>query len=374
MTNVLVWLLAAVTAGELDGDAEGRRLNLPAVPFNYSSDRVPDHAREVCEATDNTPADNPITDAGATLGRVLFYDTHLSINRTTSCAMCHSPGDGFTDAMDRSVGHAGATVRRNSMPLVNLRYDPGGRFFWDGRAATLEQQVVEPIRHVDEMGLPHDEMVRRLNRDPVYRPLFGSAFGDDVATVDRVGKALAQFVRSITSFDSRYDRGLAAAGDPSAAFANFTDEENWGKQLFRQFRCAECHLPDVDHRRQSVLFQTSEFLNNGLDVDSPDVDRGRGEVTGVVTDHGRFKSSSLRNIELTGPYMHDGRFGTLDEVLEHYNWSVKPVDNLDARLMGFAENMVSMNQMEKEALEAFLRTLTDRGVLEDVRFGDPWVR
>ena len=261
------------------------------------------------------------------------------------------------------------------MPLVNLRYAAGGRFFWDWRAETLEQQVLMPIESPEEMGHQLAGLVGQLSTDPIYPPLFERAFGDAEINRDRLAAALAQFVRSIVSFGSAYDAGLATVNDAQDDFPNLSDQENFGKSLFFEFDCAKCHLPDVGETSQSTFFQTVELLNNGLDIDDPSIvdrDRGRGGVTKDRADDGKFKSSSLRNIEVTGPYMHDGRFVTLDAVIEHYNWSVKPVDNLDPRLEEFAAGGRSLPEREKQAVLAFLRTLTDTKLLTTPRYGNPW--
>ncbi|MEO9592218.1 cytochrome-c peroxidase [Rhodopirellula bahusiensis] len=372
---------------------ETRRLELPETPFNYSDIDWPEHFRSAVERFDNTPPDNPLTDDGATLGRVLFYDMSLSANGTVSCASCHKQELSFTDDEPLSVGFDGEKVARNSMSLVNARFYQRGRFFWDERARTLEQQVLMPIENPIEMGHDLDELIPQLAADPIYPPLFTKAFGSSEVTIDRVAKALAQFVRSIVSYQSKYDIGLAEAGSYRRSFPNFTEQENLGKDVFlRRANCASCHLsnalPFNPHRpdepdepydsskrpsRQAAFFTMTTPAVNGVDADTDEVDLGVGAISNAEMDRGRFKSPSLRNIELTGPFMHDGRFRTLDQVVEHYNWSIKPHPNLDGRLDNFAANGMALPEVPKVALVAFLRTLTDRSILTEEKWSDPFV-
>lgn len=354
-----------------------RVLKLPATPFRYSELDLPQGREESIIRLDNTPSDNPITDHGATLGRVLFYDMTLSANGTTSCATCHLQEHAFSEPRPTSVGFKGGTVDRNSMSLVNLRFYRRGRFFWDERAATLEEQVLMPIENPIEMGHELNALVKQLAADPLYPPLFEKAFGERVIDQDRIAKALAQFIRSIVSFESRYDRGLRLAGSPLEPFPNFTDQENLGKkQFFGRGRCAECHLPghESDSDQQWSIFQLEEPGNNGIDIDGPDVDVGVARQTERASDRGKFKASSLRNIAVTGPYMHDGRFVTLDQVIEHYNWSVRPHDNLDSRLADFSANGMALPEVPKVALAEFLKTLTDEQLLSEPKYSDPFLR
>ena len=365
------------------GSAEQRRISLPVIPFNYARMTLPDHVKSVADRFDNTPTDNPVTDHGATLGRVLFYDRKLSVDGSTSCASCHQQKLAFSDAQRTSIGFRGQAVRRNSMSLINLRYYRRGRFFWDERAESLELQVLMPIEDPVEMGHEITKLTSQIQADPLYEPLFRSAFGDSQVTQDRIARALAQFIRSIVSFRSRYDVGRSRVESVLDPFPNFTDEENYGKdQFFGRARCAECHLPEVHDAdklrgkkgdRQSAFFHLAEPSVNGIDSDVPDADGGVGEQSGRVSDKGRFKASSLRNIELTGPYMHDGRFITLDQVIEHYNWSVRPHPNLDPRLADFSANGLALPEVEKVALATFLLTLTDHALLNDPKYADPFV-
>jgi len=391
-------------------DAPGRRqLHLPDQPYPYSKLWVPAYAAETARQFDNTPADNPITDHGATLGRVLFYDKSLSKNGTVSCASCHKQSLAFTDDAPLSVGFDGRQVDRNSMSLVNSRFYRRGKFFWDERAETLERQVLMPIENPIEMGHSIGLLIDQLTRDPIYRPLFQSAFGDAAITEDRIAKSLAQFVRSIVSFDSRYDQGRERATSVDEPFANFTDQENAGKRLFfGEARCATCHVDDdqadeasdlsdlhFSPQRQSAFFFMNRPVVNGIDtepyeasgstvsvgngqlVKTPGIqynaDVGVARISAARDDIGRFKSPSLRCVDVTGPYMHDGRFRTIEAVVEHYNWSIRPHMNLDPRLQKLDNSGIALPQAEVDALVAFLRTLTDESLLTDPKFSDPFV-
>jgi cytochrome c peroxidase len=339
-----------------------RALQLPDEPYRYADLDLPAHFKtELVRRFDNTPDDNPVTDHGATLGRALFYDTRLSANNTVSCGSCHVQKHAFVDPNRFSKGFEGKLTDRHAMSLVNLRYVPRGRFFWDERARSLEEAVLLPIQNKVEMGQDLARVVEVLGKDEKCSGLFGKAFGDRKVTPERIGKALAQFVRSMVSCRSKYDLGLAKVASARDDFPNFTVQENRGKALFLS-NCAICHLPDPD-----VNFLMIAATNNGLDGDHKNADGGVGDITLNPRDIGRFKSPSLRNVERTAPYMHDGRFDTLEKVIDHYSTGVKPHPNLDPRM-----RRLKFTASEKAALIAFLRTLTDHTFLTDPKLSDPW--
>jgi cytochrome c peroxidase len=342
-------------------------LHLPEVPFNYSPPLPPHYLTPQVRGQDNTPTNNPVTNPGAALGRVLFYDKRLSTNQTLSCSSCHQPQFGFSDARPFSVGFNGGLTGRNSMSLNNARYYARGRFFWDERAATLEDQVLQPIQNSVEMGMTLPALVTRLSAEPFYTNLFASAFGTPAVTTNRISRALAQFVRSMVSTQSKYDAGVASG------FTNFTAQEILGRQIYLgqvgNATCAACHGPDT--------FSAPNIFNNGLEF--PYVDRGVGAITGRPQDDGLFKVPSLRNIGLTAPYMHDGRFGTLEEVVEFYNSGVVLNPNLPPPLRAPpipgqppTARRLNLTNNQKAALVAFLRTLTDTNLTTDVQFSDPF--
>jgi cytochrome c peroxidase len=347
----------------VDRQAPGpRTLRLPATPYKYADVALPAHfTAPLAMRFDNTPADNAVTDAGATLGRVLFYDTRLSANNTVGCASCHVQAHGFADPNGVSRGFAGGRTDRHAMNLVNLRFYPRGRFFWDERGANLEEMTLLPIANSLEMGQDLERLPDVLRHEPYYAELFRAAFGDPQITRTRIGYALAQFLRSMVSYQSRYDDGRAAVASIGADFPNYSLQENRGKALFMR-NCAICHLEG-----QEAHFIVNTPVNTGLDDDTRNTDGGVGDITLQPADMGHFKSPSLRNVEVTGPYMHDGRFATLDAVIEHYSSGGKNHPNKDIRVQPF-----HFTESEKAALIAFLNTLTDHTFLTDPKFSDPF--
>lgn len=342
---------------------------LPDPAFPYSEVAFPetwlnDPAMNLFRVND---ASNPITDAGATLGRVLFYDPQLSSNMRVSCASCHRPERGFADGEAVSSGVAGGMTHRNSMALINLAYQR--RLFWDARETELEAQVLQPIAHPDEMGMDLAALPVRLEGVPYYAELFAEAFGDEEITTERVARALAQFLRSLQTTGSRYDAGL------ETEFSNFTAQELEGKSLFfnGETRCAQCH-------GTLNFFIPSELMVNGLDVNYGAAgDGGLSEVTGNPAQDGLFRVVSLRNIGLTAPYMHDGRFATLREVVDFYADGIQPHPDLNHRLSetGVGTNgqppmTMPLNGAQREALVAFLLTLSDTTDVAQSPWGSPF--
>lgn len=342
---------------------------LPERPYAYSTP-LPPHLASLA-GIDSTPAGRPVTDAGATLGRVLFHDRQLSRNGLVACASCHTQAFGFDDRTRLSIGFAGKTTRRAAMSLANARFAAGGRYFRDQRAATLEDQVLEPFTDPVEMGLGPGELVRRVEARAFYLPLFEAAFGDNAVTDDRIASALAQYVRAIVSTRSRYDEGRARSASSLEPFGNFSAAENRGKQLFLTARtdggsgCAQCHSGDA--------FLMPGARNNGLDVDGKD--NGLGEITGRREDLGLFRAASLKNIAVTAPYMHDGRLATLADVVRHYAREVRPHPNLSPELRepDGKPARLDLSAADQAALVAFLETLTDAELLADPRFSDPFL-
>lgn len=342
-------------------------LLLPATSFNYASPMLPPNFLvQPILGQDNMPATNMTTDTGATLGRVLFYDKRLSANQTVACASCHQQEHGFSDPRRFSMGFEGGLTTRNSMGLSNARWYQRRHFFWDERANTLEDQVLAPIQNSVEMGMTLPALMTRLAAESYYTNLFARTFGSTDVTPDRVARALAQFVRSIVSVRSKYDIGV------SNRFANFTAQENLGRQIFLgqvgNATCAACHGTDN-------FVPGPAINNNGLEF--PYVDLGLGGVTGRPQDNGLFKVPSLRNIELTAPYMHDGRFATLEEVVEFYNSGVVDNPNLSPPLRNppgqpAGPRRLNLTTQQKAALVAFLKTLTDPNLATDARFSDPF--
>lgn len=319
----------------------------------------------------NTPEDNKLTNEGAALGRMLFYDVNLSQNRTVSCASCHKAEFGFADDRGLSLGFDGGETGRHSMRLANARFYGNGRFFWDQRAETLEDQVLMPFQDEVEMGMTLDLVVERVEEESRYDDYFEAAFGDNQVTTDRISKALAQFIRSMVSTTSRYDVGRAQVDSLYDDFPNFTNMENRGKELYFTpppaggGGCAFCHGTDAHIGLLGAI-------TNGLDAEP--TDPGYGAISGVWYEEGAFKVPSLRNVAVGGPYMHDGRFTTLEEVIDHYSEDVQYHPMLLGFLLDIEGNArpLGLSDIDKQRLIAFLHTLTDEPMMQDPKFSDPW--
>lgn len=296
------------------------------------------------------PADNPLTQEGVALGRELFHDTRLSINHTQSCASCHDQKHAFADARRFSPGAQQQKGTRNAMPLFNLAWQTS--FFWDGRAATLREQVLMPIQDAHEMNETLPKVIAKLSADWECTQAFAKAFGSAEITPERIAKALEQFLLTLVSQDSRFDRAVRKV-------AELSESEKRGLQLFvtefdpkRGLRGADCF-----HCHGGTLFTSQPFANNGLEL--AEDDHGRMAVTQNAAERGKFKTPSLRNVARTAPYMHDGRFATLEEVVEHYSSGVRRTATLDPNLAKHPEGGIQLTPQEKADLVAFLKTLTD---------------
>lgn len=318
----------------------------------------------------NIPADNLMTTDGVQLGRFLFYDPILSKDSTMSCFSCHLSAGGFTDNLPVSPGVGGAIGRRSAMSLENVAFYNNG-LFWDGRAKTLEELAILPVIDPHELNISWDEVEKRLRRHPDYPEMFRKAFGiSDSKEVDRdlAVKALAQFMRTlISSGTSKFDRKFLA----KEIGVDFSEEEFNGFDMF--FDIEGSPLPDAQcfHCHNAPLFTTNEYFNNGVqEAATLDdfADPGRGAITGNRIDNGRMRAPTLRNIMLTAPYMHDGRFATIEEVIDFYNEGIHFADNLDENLvppMGLTPQM-------KADLIAFLHTLTDTAFVNNPAFQNPF--
>jgi cytochrome c peroxidase len=315
----------------------------------------------------------------ATLGRVLFYDKRLSSNGEVNCATCHIPEKGFGDGEKFSKGVVEERTSRNSLalgafPSFNAYYGFGGtRMFWDNRAGSVMEQAAETMKNPVEMGNTDlASVVDELLNEDYYRILFDKAFANQnwLTDEEKMLQALQTFVTSIGCFNTRYDKGLVdAKGQDTQDFSNFTQEENRGKSLFNT-NCASCH--SLRSTASFGGFTSITEANNGLDSDYED--EGVFSVSHNEADKGVFKTPMLRNIEITGPYMHDGRFSTLEEVVEHYSSGIKSHANLHPNLRdsnGHPKKL-NLNEADKQALVAFLRTLTDDTSLMHSRYSDPF--
>jgi len=355
-------------------------LNLRQRLMNYANVEIPlafSESYGSLPEQDNTPVDNAITDEGATLGRVLFYDKSLSINNTISCASCHQQDKGFSDPARFSIGFNGETTARHSMTLINSRWYGKERFFWDEKAATLEDQVLLPIQDHIEMGMELSDLIEKLKELDYYNVLFNKAFGTEEITTHRISKALSQFTRSIVSYNSKFNKAVRADGldevpeTDMVSLSTLTELENEGLDIFYNYAtCGYCHMGPA-HVADSAK-------NNGLDLVYKD--KGRETWSGNPADNALFKPPSLANIALTAPYMHDGRFETLMEVVEHYTSGIQANPNLNFRLteedndgtMGGTPLVLELEQGQKEALVAFLETFTDEEISTAEKYSDPF--
>lgn len=308
---------------------------------------------------------NPLTHEGVALGRRLFYDPILSSDSTFSCASCHSQEKAFTDSpLKTSIGVHNDTVTRNAMPLFNLAWYPS--FFWDGRSTSIEDQVFFPVRSHVEMDLDWNTAVARIRAHGIYPEMFRKAFGDIAIDSTHIAYAIAQFERTLLSYNSKFDR--VKRGE-----LFFADDELDGYLLMIDFFGGDClHCHPVE---SNLLITTLNFRNNGItNAATPDdyPDKGYGEVTGNPLDYGKFKVPSLRNIALTGPYMHDGRFATLDEVLDFYSTGVHNSANVDPKMEYSFQGGVQLTADEKSKIKAFLLTLTDSVFINNDDYSSPF--
>lgn len=321
------------------------------------------------------PADNPITTKGFELGRMLFYEKKLSGDNSMSCGSCHEQSKAFTDGKAFSPGIDGQNGSVSSMSLVNLLW--AEIFTWNGKMPSLEAQSIEPILNPIEMHETFENAIPKL-ADAGYEGLFQEAFNTDQITEELIGKALAQFQRALISSNSKYDQFLRGEYQPTAS-------ERRGEQLFfthpipgqlRGGNCGDCHLGPLT---SGAIDGFQGFHNNGLDNDE-NMGEGLSAVTGNPTDKGRFKTPSLRNIALTAPYMHDGRFETLDEVIEHYDNGIHQSSTLDILIIeGSNENQAPgerpqlfLTAQEKTDILAFLQMLTDEEFISNPKFSNPF--
>ena len=332
----------AVSSGTVNGTTAVTTTNtaiilLPQLPvsvFNYSNIVLPAHIAAALPGSDNTPITNPITNNGATLGRVLFYDKNLSKNNTISCGSCHRQDLSFSDSAVKSLGFAGGRTTRHSMQLLNVRFYQSGKMFWDERAATLEDQVLQPIQNITEMGMTLTELQTKISALGYYPALFQKAFGTTDINSDRISKALAQFVRSIVTYQSKYDQ-------VKQGLATFTTDERDGEIFFLTAgnrTCAGCHAPP--------MFLTSSPVAPFALADATDAG---------INNQNRFKSGSLRNIANTAPYFHNGSVASLQTML---------AGNIPAHSVG---------PQNAQKLLAFLQTLTDVISINDIKYSDPFV-
>ena len=354
-----------------------QRLNLPSELFDYSPEFSEDFFNN---HLDEGNIQSRRSSHKATLGRVLFYDTKLSVNEVVSCASCHQQSLAFADDVAFSEGFDGELTTRNSLPLGNtigfetsyrnndafgnFGFENQAFFSWDEANENISLQSKAAITSEIEMGLNMPQLIQRLSEEADYKVLFKKAYGDSHILEHRVLEAIEEFVNSIVSNNSRFDHESMNEGlNIFDNFSGYSAQENMGKKLYNN-NCATCH--SFDHQFTEVA-----TANNGLDINYED--KGVGEHTSDPSKNGVFKVPFLRNIELTGPYMHDGRFADLDQVIDHYSEGIKNHENLHPNLKsGDQVRTMNFTVDEKAALKAYLLTLTDKEVIADAKFSDPF--
>lgn len=331
-------------------------------PTPYTLD-IPSHFPDM-----DIPADNPMTVEGVALGRKLFYEKKLSGDNSQSCGACHSPAAAFSDPEQFSTGIDGVQGDRNSMALINLGWQ--NFFFWDGRSATLEDQILQPVTNPVEMHETWPNAVAKLEQDTEYKNMFYRAFGEPGIDSLKVSKSIAQFLRTMISGQSKFDvmykdeNNLPLTAAELAIWATVTPEEDAGYDLFKSLNGADCF-----HCHNGPMMQVQKFSNNGLDATFTDL--GRGGVTGNPNDNGKFKVPTLRNIEFSGPYMHDGRFATLDDVINHYSHGIVNSPTIDPLIEFAFQGGTQLGAFEKDLLKQFLLTLSDQTFINNPDFQEP---
>lgn len=331
---LLAGVLMASSMGIVDAFMEFRTpANFPAPVYHFTS--------------------NQVTQAKFELGRKLFYEPRLSRDNTVSCGSCHIQSSGFTQhGHDVSHGIDDRLGSRNSPAIVNLAWSK--TFFWDGGVFDLDLQPLVPITNPVEMDETMSNVLNKLRVHPDYPGLFKNAFGTEEINTERMMKALSQFMVMLVSADSKYDKVMRKEG------AVFTSEEQAGYTIFKQ-QCSSCHT--------EPLFTDDSFRNNGIRIGNNN-DEGRYKVTLNEADKYKFKVPSLRNLSYTAPYMHDGRFITLEAVLDHYTGQVQNTPNLDVQLKRGASLGIPLTAKERGQLLAFLGTLDDKEFITDKRFSE----
>lgn len=324
------------------------------IPYNL------DIPKEFIGKNTTESVNNPMTEEGVKLGRLLFYDPILSVDSTISCSSCHVQENSFTDPNQFSSGVNGQKGNRNAMHITNvLWHEP---FFWDGRATTLEDQALGPVVNPLEMAFNWIDAVKRIKKHGTYPDLFFKAFGTYDIDSLHVVKAIAQFERTFISSNSKWDQFKKSSKDP---FEFFTLEEYLGYTIFftEQGDCFHCHGDEL-------MLTDNLFHNNGLDETFTDI--GYETITNDPNDRGKFKTPSLRNVEFTAPYMHDGRFATLEEVVEHYSFGVIPSNTIDPKMKKVNQGGVQLSYEDRQNLIAFLKTFSDSTFINNKNYSSPF--
>lgn len=379
----VTWILPAIAAVVIwqscKKEVADTRLEQPVLPqTSYEYVNVNTANGESINLNEFSFNNFAITNESATLGRVLFYDNKLSKYNNVSCGSCHFQNLAFSDGRQFSVGFGSHKTKRNSMAIINPIRE--SVYFWDGRVNGLNNQVLMPVANHVEMGISTtSELIQKIKEQPYYSNLFRAAFGSDEITKENIQIALTHFLQSMVSLNSKFDVGS------KNNFVNFNPIEKRGKEVFEESGCVNCH------GGEDFKGWNGNTANIGLDEHY--TDKGVGSINGNTLSEGMFKVPSLRNIALTAPYMHDGRFKTLAEVIDHYDQGIKPHKNLDYNLRHVdgdnpfflsedgiiimdgevIPKRLNLSLADKRALEAFLLTLTDAELTTHPRFSDPFV-
>lgn len=317
--------------------------------------------------TPTIPADNKLTVDGVKLGRFLFYDKNLSSNGMISCGSCHNQRTGFSDTNRFSIGVLGLPGGRQAMAISNMLWNTN-QFFWDGRANLLRDQSLLPIQDSLEMHETLPNVVSKLKNSLFYQVQFKKAFGSGEINSEKISLALEQFMNSIVSYNTKYDKELRGE-------VTYTASEQRGKVLFfKEYNASFPSLSGADcaHCHGGRNFENDRYMNNGLDTDADMADIGRQKATGRVRDKGKFKVPTLRNIALTPPYMHDGRFKTLEEVIDHYNSGIKSSSTVDPAIDNTRVTGLFLTAQDKVDLVNFLKTLTDEEMINNPAYSSPY--
>lgn len=361
MKNIFYFLLAGClvfAACKKDDPVVDPPIEIDETPFNLEYGNLP--------APDIAP-DNPLTIQGVKLGRMLFHETMLSKDGSQSCASCHLQEFAFSDTARFSIGVENMEGGRQAMAIFNMAWN-SNEFFWDGRAHLVRDQSLLPIQDPLEMNETLENVIAKLSVSQEYKDQFARTFGSEEVTSDKMALAMEQFMNSIVSYNSKYDQYLAGT-------ATLSDSEERGRALyFTEYNpffpdqsgadCAHCHGGDN--------FENDQYMNNGLDADANFADNGRENATEKPEDRAKFKVPSLRNIAVTPPYMHDGRFNTLEEVIAHYNEGIRESSTVDPAILNTKDTGLFLTEQDKTDLVNFLKTLTDNDLLMNTAYASPF--
>jgi cytochrome c peroxidase len=358
ITTTLLLALIACKKDTKTTTPDGEEAKYDGTPYSFNSGSFP---------APNLANDNVLTEQGVQLGRMLFYEKSLSKDNSISCASCHKQEFAFDDTARFSIGVLGLKGKRQAMAIFNTAWHTN-QFFWDGRANLLRHQSLLPIQDTLEMFETLPSIVTKISNNPMYQIQFIKAFGSSEVTSEKISKAMEQFMNSIVSNDSKYDRYLAGSTTLTAS------EDNGRKLFFQEYNqffpsqsgaeCSHCH--------SGFNFTNNDYMNNGMDTDASITDIGREKVTNNVADKAKFKVPSLRNIALTAPYMHDGRFKTLEDVVDHYNSGLKASTYIDPALENTRGTGLMLNAQQKADLVNFLKTLTDYSLVNNPKYKSPF--